>query len=293
MSQIWEVSVLVDDTGRILEARGQANLHFGKDGQSMVGQQISSFISESDRAHFSRFFRMLGNTRKAPGTLLHLNSPTYGDRNYIMQSEAGQAANTFWLLFAVGGAQSTAQPIGDIETPATFADDERLLRLIELAAAEGGATLDLTIIAIAALRDRRRLRKLTDEQVDSLESALETAVLEGAQDGIAGKSAPGEYSFLQGPTTKADDVAANIQSVADRFGVKEDELGVASTTIRIKAGASITELRAAVATAVKYVQDDMEDFDRNSSTGDKVKVVLLGAIATALGAAIGLAFAFR
>ncbi len=292
MSQVWDVSVLVDDTGRILEARGQANLHFGKDGQSMVGRQISNFIAEADRAHFSRFFRLLGNTHKAPGCLVHLNSPTYGDRNYVMQSEAGQAPNTFWLLFAVGGTLSTAQPIGDIETPATFADNERLLRLIELAATEGGATLDLTVIAIAALRDRRRLRKLSSEQADSLESALENAILEGAQDGIAGKSGAGEYSFLQGPSTKAEDVASNIINVADRFGVKEEDLGVASTTVQVKAGATVTELRAAIANAVQYVREDMEDFDRNSSTSDKMKVIALGAIAAVLGAAIGTVLAF-
>jgi hypothetical protein len=292
MSQVWDVSVLVDDTGRVLEARGQANLHFGLDGQSMVGKQISNYIAESDRAHFSRFFRLLGNTRKAPGCLVHLNSPTYGDRNYVMQSETGQAANTFWLLFAVGGAITPVQPIGDIDVPSTFADNERLLRLIELAATEGGATLDLTVIAIAALRDRRRLRKLSSEQVDSLESALENAILEGAQDGIAGKSAAGEYSFLQSPSSKAEDVTANILNVADRYGVKEADLGVASATVQVKAGTSVTELKAAIANAVQYVRDDMEDFDRNSTSGDKMKVIALGAIAAILGAAIGTVLAF-
>lgn len=292
MSQVWDVSVLVDDTGRILEARGQASQHFGKDGQSMVGRKIDSFISEVDREHFSRFFRLLGNTRQAPGCLVHVKSPTSGDRKYVMQSEAGQAANTYWLLFAVVGTPTSAQPIGDIEAPATFADNERLLRLIEMAAAEGGETLDLTVIAIAALRDRRRLRQLSAEQADSLESALENAILEGARDGIAGRSVPGEYSFLQGRTTRAEDITTNIQDVAGRFGVTQEDLGVSQTTVQVKVGATLAELKAAIASATQSVREDMDDFDRSSSVSDKMKVIAFCTIAAVLGAAIGTFLAF-
>ncbi len=33
MTQVWDVSVLVDGVGRIREVRGQANLHLGQDGK--------------------------------------------------------------------------------------------------------------------------------------------------------------------------------------------------------------------------------------------------------------------
>ena len=292
MSQVWDVSVLVDDTGPILEARGQASLHLGKDGQEIVGRQISNFVAESDRAHFSRFFRLLGNTRKAPGCMVRLQSPSAGERSYVMQSESGQAPNTFWLLLAAAGSGAPAQAIGEIDTPTTFADSERLLRLIEVAAAEGGSTLDLTVIAIAALRDRRRLKNLSSDQADSLEAALESAILGSAQDGIASKSAAGEYRILQSPSSKPETVTSELAEVADRYGVDEAELGVATTTVQVKSNATVAELRAAIATAMEYVREDMKDFEKNATASDKMKVIALGALAAVVGAAIGTLFAF-
>ena len=39
MTQVWDISVLVDDVGRILEVRGQAELHLGQDGRGMIGDR--------------------------------------------------------------------------------------------------------------------------------------------------------------------------------------------------------------------------------------------------------------
>ena len=56
MTQVWDVSVLVDGVGRILEVRGQANLHLGQDGKGLTGQSIINFVNDGDVEHFQGFF---------------------------------------------------------------------------------------------------------------------------------------------------------------------------------------------------------------------------------------------
>ena len=66
MTQVWDVSVLVDGVGRILEVRGQANLHLGQDGKGLTGQSIINFVNDGDVEHFQDFFKKLRPVIAAP-----------------------------------------------------------------------------------------------------------------------------------------------------------------------------------------------------------------------------------
>jgi hypothetical protein len=290
MTQVWDVSVLVDGVGRILEVRGQTNLHLGQDGRGLIGQSIVSFINEADVDHFQQFFKKLRPVISAPRCLVHLTTPAFGIRGYVMQAEPSHEAGTFWLMFAAAGPGMSAAAIGDAKVPNAFADDARMLRLIEMAAGESDSALDLTVIAIAALRDRRKRGQLQGKNIELMEAELEAAILDLSKDGAA-KTAPGEYSVLGVEQTTAQ-IESNIRDVAGKFGVNDEELGFSSTTVRIEPGSSPSAIREKLALAYSSLRDDIDEFDRTATPVDMMKVLAFCAIALAIGGIVGAVVAY-
>ena len=291
MTQVWDVSVLVDGVGRILEVRGQANLHLGQDGKGLTGQSIINFVNDGDVEHFQSFFKKLRPVIAAPRCVVNLKTPAFGIRSYVMQAEPGNQLETYWLMFAAAGPGMSAAAIKDAKMPATFADDARMLRLIEMAASESDSTMDLTVIAIAALRDRRRRSQLQGKNIDLMEAELEAAILDLSKEGAA-KSAPGEYSVLHSLQQSTQEIESNLREVAGKFGINREELGFTSTTVKIEPGASPSAIREKIAFAYSSVRDDIEEFDRTATPVDMMKVLAFCAIALAIGGIVGAMLAY-
>jgi hypothetical protein len=292
MTQVWDVSVLVDGVGRILEVRGQANLHLGQDGKGLTGQSIINFVDDSDVEHFQSFFKKLRPVIAAPRCLVQLKTPAFGIRSYVMQAEPGNQADTYWMMFAAAGPGMSAAAIKDAKMPATFADDSRMLRLIEMAASESDSTLDLTVIAIAALRDRRRRSQLHGKNIELMEAELEAAILDLAKEGSASKTAVGEYSVLHSQEQSVQEIESNIRGVAGKFGVGQEDLGFHATTVKIEAGSSPSAIREKISFAYSTLRDDLDDFDRSATPVDMMKVLAFCAIALAIGGIVGAVLAY-
>jgi len=292
MTQVWDISVLVDGVGRILEVRGQAELHLGQDGRGMIGKSISDFITSTDVEHFQQFFRRLSPDSIAPRCLIHLKTPAFGLRSYVMQAEPSSGLESFWLLFAAAGPGVSAESIKDAKFASNFTNDERMMRLIEMVAAESESSLDLTVIAIAALRDRKRRSQLQNKNVDLLEAELEAAILDLSTDGAASKSGPGEFSVLHRHDRSPDQIKSSIRGVADRFGVDEDDLGISSATVHIEPGSDGATIRAKLATAYVALRDDIDEFDATATPVDMMKVLAFCIIALVIGGGVGAMLAY-
>jgi len=292
MTQVWDVSVLVDGVGRILEVRGQTNLHLGQDGKGLVGQSIASFVNDPDVEHFQQFFKKLRPVIAAPRCVVHLRTPAFGIRSYVMQAEPGNQAETYWLMFAAAGPGMSAAAIQDANFPVTFADDSRMLRLIEMAASESDSTLDLTVIAIAALRDRRKRSQLSGKNIELMEAELEAAILDLSKEGTVSKSAPGEFGVLHSQEQSTQQIESNIRGVAGKFGVGEQELGLTATTVKIEPGSSPTAIREKLAFAYGALRDDIDEFDRSATPVDMMKVLAFCVIALAIGGIVGAVLAY-
>jgi len=292
MTQVWDVSVLVDGVGRIQEVRGQANLHLGQDGKGLIGQTVLNFVAEADVEHFQSFFKKLRPVIAAPRCLIHLKTPAFGIRSYVMQAEPGNQVDTYWMMFAAAGPGMSATAIKDAKVPATFADDARMLRLIEMAASESDSTLDLTVIAIAALRDRRKRGQLQGKNIELMEAELEQAILDLSKEGTASKTAAGEFSVLHGQEQSVQQIESNLRDVAGRFGVREDDLGFHATTVKIEAGSTPSAIREKIAFAYASVREDIDDFDRTATPVDMMKVLAFCVIALAIGGIVGAVLAY-
>jgi len=292
MTQVWDISVLVDGVGRILEVRGQAELHLGQDGRGMIGKPVTDYITPTDVEHFQAFFGKLNANSVAPRCLVHLKTPAFGIRGYVMQAEPSAGLESFWLLFAAAGPGVSAESIKDAKITPRFTDDERMMRLIEMVAAESESTLDLTVIAIAALRDRKRRSQLHSKNVDLLEAELEAAILDLAEDGAAAKSGPGEFSVLHKHERSAEELESNLRGVAGRLGIKEEELGLASKTVEIEPGSSSSSIRQKLAYAYEAIREDIDEFDRTATPVDMLKVLAFAMAALVIGGAVGAVLAY-
>ncbi|WP_119303991.1 hypothetical protein [Dongia deserti] len=292
MTQVWDVSVLVDGVGRILEVRGQANLHLGQDGKGLIGQSIINFVDDSDVEHFQGFFKKLRPVIAAPRCVVHLKTPAFGIRSYVMQAEPGNQLETYWLMFAAAGPGMSATAIKDAQLPATFADDSRMLRLIEMAASESDSTLDLTVIAIAALRDRRKRGQLQGKNIELLEAELEQAILDVSKEGTASKTGAGEFSVLHSHQQSVHEIESNLRDVAGRFGVGKEELGFHATTVKIEAGSTPSAIREKIAFAYNSVREDLDEFDSTATPVDMMKVLAFCVVALAIGGIVGAVLAY-
>jgi hypothetical protein len=251
--------------------RGQAELHLGQDGRGMIGKPVAEFVHATDVEHFQQFFRRLNSTSVAPRCVIQLQTPVFGVRSYVMQAEPSSGLESYWLLFAAAGPGVSAASIKDAKFAAAFTDDERMMRLIEMVASESESALDLTVIAIAALRDRKRRSQLQHKNVDLLEAELEAAILDLSTDGTASKSGRG---------------------VADRFGVDEDDLGISSATVRIDRGMGAPEIRSKLAQAYVALRDDIDEFDVTATPVDMMKVLAFCIMALVIGGALGAMLAY-
>jgi len=209
-----------------------------------------------------------------------------------MQAEPGNQLETYWLMFAAAGPGMSAAAIKDAKIPATFADDARMLRLIEMAASESDSTMDLTVIAIAALRDRRKRSQLQGKNIELMEAELEAAILDLSKEGSAAKTAPGEFSVLHNLEQSTQQIESNLREVAGKFGVNREELGFRSTTVKIEPGSSPSAIREKIAFAYGSVRDDIEEFDRSATPVDMMKVLAFCAIALAIGGIVGAVLAY-
>jgi hypothetical protein len=291
MTQVWDVSVLVDGVGRIQEVRGQANLHLGQDGKGLAGQGVVNFVDDSDVEHFQSFFKKLRPVIAAPRCLVHLKTPAFGIRSYVMQAEPGTQSDTYWLMFAAAGPGMSATAIQDATMPASLADDTRMLRLIEMAAAESDSALDLTVIAIAALRDRRK-RSQQGKNIELMEAELEQAILDLSKDGSASKTGAGEYSVLPGEQQSVAQIESNLRDVAGRYGVGQADLGFHATTVKIEAGSTPSAIREKIAFAYTSLREDIDDFDQSATPTDMMKVFAFCVVALAIGGVVGAVLAF-
>src|SRR4030095_12418448 len=155
-------------------------------------------VNDPDVEHFQGFFKKLRPVIAAPRCVVNLKTPAFGIRSYVMQAEPGNQLETYWLMFAAAGPGMSAAAIKDAKMPATFADDSRMMRLIEMAGSQTYATMDLTWIAIAALRDRRKRTQLQGKNIELMEAELEAAILDLSKEGSASKTAPGALMVLHG-----------------------------------------------------------------------------------------------
>ena len=245
----WELSFLVNRDGRILEGRGACSEHLGQSLQSLIGRSLFTYITEEERPHLRRFLGQLHKPRAKRGALVSLQTSTNGIRAYAMEAQAGRSADDNWLMFTrdVSGGEG----LDEMDLPLVMADEGQFLRLVELAAAQSGESLDLTTIEIGGLSDTSRLSGLNVDGIAAFERSVGETLSSNAHEGILSNPSRGFYNLLHDPAMDGDAIARDLTSVASKHGISAEQAGIAHATMSVAPNTPLSDIRASLSVMQK------------------------------------------
>jgi hypothetical protein len=237
----WELSFLVDKDGRILEGRGACSEHLGHSLQSLIGKSLFTFIASDERPYFRRFMGQINRPRAKRAALVSLQSSVGGIRSYAMEAQAGRSVDDNWLMFSrdTGGAEG----LDDLDLPVVMADDGQFLRLVEMAASQAQASLDLTTIEVGGLSDTRRLTGMGDDEIAAFERSVGETLSNNAHEGILSSPARGFYNLLHDPAKGGAAIAQDLTSIASQHGINAAQAGVVHATMSVAPRTSLASIR--------------------------------------------------
>ena len=242
MQESWDMSFLVDESGKIIEARGQCREHIGDTVQQVVGGSFLGYLAPNERHHFRKFLAQLAKPKAKRAALINVFTPAFGIRGYAMEARVGRGAGEHWILLARARAGQAAGGVGDLDLQNVLATEQQFLELIELAAARAREVMDLTVVEIDDLKDSSRLTRLGDEAATGLERDVENTLIANALEGIVSRAAPGRYSLLHDNATRASKIEGEIREAADRRGIGEETLGLFMSTVKVEPAVGIEHL---------------------------------------------------
>lgn len=250
MQEFWDMSFLVDESAKIIEARGQCREHIGSTVQEVVGASLLGYLAPDERLHFRKFLAQLSKPNAKRAALVNVMTPAFGMRGYAMEAHVGRGAGEHWILLARARAGQAVGGVTELELHNVLATEAAFLELVEQAAAKAREVMDLTVVEVGGLKDRSRLRHIEHDAVKGLEIDVETTLVANAQEGIVTKAAPGQYSLLHNRATKPSKIEGDIREAADRRGVDDASLGLSLSTVAVEPASRIEHVRALLRQAV-------------------------------------------
>ncbi|MDY0872673.1 PAS domain-containing protein [Dongia rigui] len=240
----WELSFLVDKDGRILEGRGACSEHLGHSLQSVIGKSVFSFLTHDERPHFRRFMGQINRPSGKRAALVSLQSSVGGIRSYAMEAQAGRSADDNWLMFSrdTGGAEG----LDDLDLPVVMVDEDQFLRLVEMAASQAQASLDLTTIEVGGLSDTRRLDGMGHAAIEAFERSVGETLTNSAHEGILSSPARGYYNLLHDPAKGGAAIAQDLTSIASQHGINAAQAGIVHATLSVAPQTSLAGIREAL-----------------------------------------------
>lgn len=241
MQGTWEISFLVDRDARILEGRGACSEHLGQSLQTLIGRSLMSYIAEDERPHLRRFIGQLDRPKAKRAALISLNTPASGLRSYAMEAQDGRSANDNWLMFTrniTGG-----EGLEDLELPVVMANEGQFLRLVEMAASQASASLDLTTIEVGGLSDTKRLAGLAVTEIAAFERRVGETLAGNAHEGILSNPSRGFYNLLHDPAMTGDAIVEELTHAASQHGITPAQLSITHATMSVAPHTALSAIR--------------------------------------------------
>ena len=253
--QSWDISFLIDTSGKISEARGDCQRLFGESVRQFIGRGLLPYVSNADRAHFRRFLVQLTAPSAVRQAIVHLRTQLLGDQPFVMEAQNGTGGGRYWLMFATAeAAQSGYDALSALEAPIPQANADEMLMLIELAAAQQAKSLDLTVVEVGGLMapapqqapGEKPGGNLGPEVTQKLQQSVEQSLTANAVDGVVSKSGQGIYNVLHHSEPGAAKIAGDLRQGARALGVDDNQLGLKQRSITLGVNPDRNLIRTAV-----------------------------------------------
>lgn len=237
-SEKWEFSLLVDQAGRVLEARGLFELYLGGKASQIAGRPLLSFFDEAERLPFLRYMARLLVRGQAEPVSATLRTPAVGIKRFSMAAKVGEAGRSWWLLFAQDVKGVTAADMLDSggQPYATAQELDIAARVHDHAA----APLDITVFRARALSDAAA-SPLSAAQRQEIDDELSRTLMDHAQDRMVARPAAGEYALLHARDLSAEAIRDQLAAVASNHNLQPADLGIEHETVHLDPGIGAAE----------------------------------------------------
>lgn len=266
MIESWDLSLLIDNSTRIHDARGMSAQHFGVPLRDMPYRPFIDFVVPEQRAAFRRCIARVSGGRDMGLTAARLLTCEPEPRQFYMIAKRAAEPERWWLMIAADGPNSAGAAEQMASAPG-LADDGEFIAMVEGAADQMNGRVDMMRVASALLAGKQPTATTTPEVKEQLEIKFTKIVLDNAYDGIATRPGPGEYVMLKDREKPAGDIVEQLEAAAEELAITQLELGLETVTVGLeKLG---RDLRA---TRIARVMGDLVEAgrDRKDDWGERL-----------------------
>jgi hypothetical protein len=237
-SEKWEFSLLVDQTSRVLEARGLFELYLGGKANQITGRPLLSFFDESERLPFLRYMARLLVRGQAEPVSATLRTPAVGIKRFSMAAKVGEAGRSWWLLFAqdVKGV-TVADTLDSGGQPYATAQELDIVARVHDHAA---APLDITVFRARAISDETT-SALSAAQRQEIDDEFSRTLMDHAQDRMVARPATGESALLHARNMSPEAIRDQLAAVASSHNLRAADLGIEHETVHLDPGIGAAE----------------------------------------------------
>jgi hypothetical protein len=245
MIESWDLSLLIDNSTRIHDARGMTAQHFGVPLRDMPYRPFIDFVVPEQRAAFRRCIARVSGGRDMGLTAAKLLTCEPEPRQFYMIAKRAAEPERWWLMIAADGPNA-AGAAQQMATAPGLADDGEFIAMVEGAADQLNDRVDMMRVASTLLQGKQPSATTTAEVKDQLELKFTKIVLDNAYDGIATRPGPGEYVMLKDREKPAADIVEQLEAAAEELAITQLELGLETATIGLeKLGRELRNTRIA------------------------------------------------
>lgn len=281
MAETWDLSLLIDTSTKIFDARGMTGHHLGVEARHLPDHFFIEYVDPDNRGPFRR--RLIKMTaRKLEIARVRVLTRNEGAQEFFATLRDAPAEGQWWLMLAAGLRDETPA-LAALERTG-LADGDEFMMLVESAARQLNGAVDLMQVKADILSDQSASKTPPDLR-RKLETEFNEIVTENAYDNIATRPQPGEYLLLKDRAKPAAEVMDQLSAAAERMAIPAAELGLAARTTGMEglsANFTRTDLEGVVFDLRSDPDRPVKQWELEPESKSWIKPVIRGA-AAALG----------
>lgn len=229
MTETWDLSLLIDTSTKIHDARGMTARHLGVEIRQLPERLFIDFVDPGNRGAFRRrLVKMVAGTLDV--VRVRVLTSGEGPQEFLAAVKGATAEGQWWLMLSATLRDATPM-LAALERTG-LAEGDEFMMLVESAARQLNGEVDLMQVRASLLTEAGAASStISPERRQRLENEFNEIVVENAYDNIATRPQPGEYLMLKDRAKPAEEVLGRLDAAAERMSIPSADLGLASNTV--------------------------------------------------------------
>lgn len=230
MAETWDLSLLIDTSTKIFDARGMTGRHLGVEARHLPDHFFIEYVDPDNRGPFRRRLVKMA-ARKLEIVRVRVLTRSEGSQEFFATLRDAPTEGKWWLMLAASLRDETPA-LAALERTG-LAEGDEFMMLVESAARQLNGAVDLMQVKADILSDQST-SKASSEVRKKLATEFNEIVAENAYDNIATQPQPGEYLLLKDRAKPAAEVMDQLSAAAERLSIPAAELGLAAKTVAME-----------------------------------------------------------